>query len=101
MSTYAFVVISPAITTRPVVTIVSQATRLVGSLAKRASSTPSEIWSANLSGWPMLTASLVKRYLPDATDALLVVCVSNRRMGGDEVADAVIINALRQGGQRA
>src|SRR5262245_57839265 len=37
----------------------------------RASRTPSEIWSASLSGWPMLTDSLVNKCLPDATCALL------------------------------
>src|SRR5262245_43004630 len=63
----ALLVISPATTARPVVTRVSQATRLKGSWANSASSTPSEIWSASLSGWPPLTDSLVNRYLPDAT----------------------------------
>jgi hypothetical protein len=32
---------------------------------------PSEIWSDSLSGCPMLTDSLVNRYLPDATSELL------------------------------
>src|SRR6476646_10657139 len=61
-STYALVVISPAITTRPVAVRVSQATRLDGSSAKQASRTASEIWSAILSGWPSVTDSDVKRY---------------------------------------
>src|SRR5215213_5476051 len=59
--TYAFVVISPAITARPVVTSVSQATRDAGSSARRASSTASEMASATLSGWPSVTDSDVKR----------------------------------------
>jgi len=55
------VVISPAMKARPVVTRVSQATRLVGSSAIRESRTASEIWSAILSGWPSVTDSEVKR----------------------------------------
>src|SRR5262249_45736286 len=55
-------VISPATTTRSVVTRVSQATRLSGSAARQWSRTASLIWSATLSGWPMETDSLVKRY---------------------------------------
>src|SRR5436190_198065 len=60
MSTYVSVVISPATTTSPVVISVSQATRPSGSLARTASSTESEIWSAILSGWPSVTDSEVK-----------------------------------------
>src|SRR5215210_6723921 len=62
MSTYVSVEISPETTTRPVFTSVSQATRPVGSSAMTASSTPSEIWSATLSGWPSVTDSEVNRY---------------------------------------
>src|SRR5204863_9860945 len=62
MSTYVSVEISPETTTRPVLTSVSQATRPVGSSAMTASSTPSEIWSATLSGWPSVTDSEVNRY---------------------------------------
>src|SRR6478672_11239707 len=40
---------------------VSQATRLRGSCASRASRTESLIWSAILSGWPSVTDSDVKR----------------------------------------
>jgi hypothetical protein len=61
MSTSALDVISPATTTRPVVTMVSQATRLIGSCSSMASSTESEIWSAILSGWPSVTDSEVNR----------------------------------------
>src|SRR5215210_3688636 len=61
MSTYTSVVISPETTTRPVFTSVSHATRPVGSSAITASSTPSEIWSAILSGWPSVTDSEVNR----------------------------------------
>ncbi len=57
----ALVVISPAMTTRPVDTSVSAATRPVGSCSRIASSTASEIWSATLSGWPSDTDSDVNR----------------------------------------
>src|SRR6201996_7346778 len=62
MSTYVVVVISPDTTTRPVFTSVSHATRPPGSSRITASKTPSEIWSATLSGWPSVTDSEVKRY---------------------------------------
>src|SRR5919108_3364448 len=61
MSTYVSVVISPATTTRPVVTSVSHATRPAGSSVRTASRTASETWSATLSGWPSVTDSEVKR----------------------------------------
>src|ERR1700687_6507120 len=60
-STYALVVISPAMTTRPVAVMVSQATRLDGSSRRQASRIASEIWSAILSGCPSVTDSEVKR----------------------------------------
>jgi hypothetical protein len=59
MSTYVSVVISPATTTRPVVTSVSHATRPCGSSVRTASRTESEIWSATLSGCPSVTDSEV------------------------------------------
>src|ERR1044072_3626256 len=62
MSTKVSVETSPETTTRPVLTSVSHATRPVGSSRMTASSTPSEIWSATLSGWPSVTDSEVKRY---------------------------------------
>src|SRR3982751_2944759 len=62
MSTKVVVEISPETTTRPVLTSVSQATRPVGSSAMTASRTPSEIWSAILSGWPSVTDSEVNKY---------------------------------------
>src|SRR5688572_15434818 len=62
MSTYVSVEISPDTTTSPVFTSVSHATRPVGSSAITASRTPSEIWSATLSGWPSVTDSDVNRY---------------------------------------
>src|SRR5919198_5350115 len=62
MSTYVSVVISPDTTTSPVFTSVSQATRPPGSSRSTASRTPSEIWSAILSGWPSVTDSEVNRY---------------------------------------
>ena len=43
-------------------TIVSQATRAIGSSVRMASRTASEIWSAILSGWPSVTDSEVKVY---------------------------------------
>ena len=43
-------------------TSVSQATRPYGSSRRTASRTPSEIWSATLSGWPSVTDSDVNRY---------------------------------------
>src|SRR3954462_5464859 len=61
MSAYAFVVTSPATWTRPVVTIVSTATRLVRSCDRRASRMLSLIWSQILSGCPSVTDSEVKR----------------------------------------
>src|SRR6476619_3199135 len=61
ISTYASVVTSPATWTRPVVTIVSTATRLPGSWASMASRIESEIWSQILSGWPSVTDSDVNR----------------------------------------
>src|SRR4051794_9358429 len=59
--TRAFVVISPASTTRLFLTSVSAATRERGSWARIASSTASEIWSATLSGCPSDTDSDVNR----------------------------------------
>ena len=58
-STHALVLISPASTTMPVFTMVSQATRASGSSVRIASRTASEIWSAILSGWPSETDSEV------------------------------------------
>ena len=55
--TFTVVVISPATTTMPVVTSVSQATRPLGSSARIVSRMASEIWSAILSGWPSVTDS--------------------------------------------
>src|SRR6187402_439830 len=48
-------------TTRPVLQSVSAATRDLGSWARMASRTPSEIWSETLSGWPSDTDSDVNR----------------------------------------
>ena len=61
MFTTAFEVISPAMTTMSFLTSVSQATRLSGSCASIASRTASEMRSATLSGWPVVTDSLVNR----------------------------------------
>src|SRR5215217_2932014 len=61
MSTYVVVEISPDTTTSPVFTSVSHATRPVGSSRSTASRTPSEIWSAILSGCPSVTDSEVNR----------------------------------------
>ena len=46
--------------TMPVVVTVSQATRPLGSWARMASRTASEIWSQTLSGCPSVTDSEVK-----------------------------------------
>src|SRR6516162_6524374 len=62
-STYALVVISPAMTTNPVAVNVSQATRLWASSLRQASRMASEIWSAILSGWPSVTDSDVNKKL--------------------------------------
>ena len=56
----AFVVISPAKLTYPVLTNVSHATRLFGSSSSKASRMASEIWSEILSGCPSVTDSDVK-----------------------------------------
>ena len=83
----ACVVISPASTTRPVVTSVSAATREVLSCARMASRIPSEIWSATLSGWPSETDSEVKRKLLDTLapfDVVLLRCPLER--SGDALA---------------
>ena len=63
-SSTAWVVISPASTTRPVVSSVSTATLDCGSAASAASTIASEIWSATLSGWPSVTDSEVNRNPP-------------------------------------
>src|ERR1700722_3155290 len=67
-STYALVVISPAMTTRPGAVRVSAATRLKGSCSRQASRIASEIWSAILSGWPSVTDSEVNRNLSRGCD---------------------------------
>src|SRR5262249_47696030 len=45
----------------PVVTSVSQATRAWRSWVRMAARIASEVWSAHLSGWPIVTDSLVNR----------------------------------------
>src|SRR5271155_3297910 len=57
----ALLVISPASTIRPVLASDSSATRELGSSARCASRTASEIWSHILSGWPSETDSEVNR----------------------------------------
>src|SRR5919198_6460621 len=59
------VVISPPTITRPVVIIVSHATRPSGSSRRTASRTVSETWSAILSGCPSVTDSDVKENARD------------------------------------
>src|SRR6476646_668538 len=66
MLRWTSVEISPETTAMPVLTSVSQATRPPGSSPMIASRTPSEIWSATLSGCPSVTDSDVKRYSPSA-----------------------------------
>src|SRR6059036_2184174 len=82
MSTYVVVEISPDTTTRPVLTSVSHATRPYGSSRMTASRTPSEIWSAILSGWPSVTDSEVNRYS---------FSESGRVMGSGEVSGSVAV----------
>jgi hypothetical protein len=60
-SKYALDFTSPANTTCPVVTNVSQATFDSGSNAKKLSISASEIWSATLSGCPSDTDSEVNK----------------------------------------
>src|SRR5436190_18653137 len=84
-------------TARPVVTSVSQATRLIGSWAKRASRTPSEMASANLSGCPLLTDSLVNKYLRPATRHLRDEHVRMRKNGKNEAEFIGRTVAGRQG----
>src|SRR4029450_13533996 len=62
-SSFAFVVISPPITTTFDLTKVSHATRLYLSVARHASRTASEIVSATLSGCPSPTDSEEKMYV--------------------------------------
>ena len=92
--------ISPETTTRPVLTSVSQATRPVGSSRRTASRTPSEIWSATLSGWPSVTDSEVNRYSLScelahgiSRNSSAVVSVAPRasttRPGGADLAEVV------------
>src|SRR3954452_14910436 len=83
MSTYVVVEISPDTTTSPVFTSVSQATRPFGSSRITASSTPSEIWSAILSGWPSVTDSEVKRYSFSDRFVLIRGGVTAPRFGGE------------------
>ncbi len=90
MLRWTSVEISPETTAMPVLTSVSQATRPPGSSPMIASRTPSEIWSATLSGWPSVTDSDVKRYSPSASGLVgmagsLDECSSwrvSRRRGG-------------------
>src|SRR5919205_2280932 len=68
ISTYASVVTSPATWTRPVVAMVSTATRDSGSLSSRASRIASLIWSQILSGCPSVTDSEVKSRSAEGAD---------------------------------
>src|SRR3546814_12035439 len=62
-SLQALAVISPATIAKPVLTIVSQATRARLPWARLASRTASEIWSALLSGGPSATDTEAQRGL--------------------------------------
>src|SRR6186997_9186 len=98
---WTWVEISPETTAMPVLTRVSQATRPPGSSPMIASRTPSEIWSATLSGWPSVTDSEVKRYSPSARGLEVMagkskgmqtgeggsVRVATAPRGGDEIDD--------------
>src|ERR1700676_4390194 len=65
-------------TTSPVDTSVSAATRAYGSCARIRASTASEILSATLSGWPSETDSDVNRNSPIASP-----CVDYSKMSGN------------------
>lgn len=101
----------------PVLARHSQATRPLGSSARTASRTPSEIWSQTLSGCPSVTDSEVNRYsLSDSSRALigsvllpgrehelgakLIVLVgdgeADRMDPGDVVAQGCVQGILRQ-----
>src|SRR4051794_29567258 len=88
MSTYVVVEISPETTTRPVFTSVSHATRPVGSSRSTASRTPSEIWSATLSGCPSVTDSEVNRY------SLSAYWLMKSRKSSDASACAILRSAV-------
>src|SRR5215211_2642065 len=79
MSTYVVVEISPETTTSPVFTRVSHATRPVGSSRSTASRTPSEIWSAILSGCPSVTDSEVNRNSLSFISFMRLESVASRR----------------------
>src|SRR3989304_9956891 len=64
ISSFAFVVISPATTRKFVDTRHSQATLLSRSSLRAASRTASDIWSHTLSGCPSVTDSEVKKCIP-------------------------------------
>src|SRR5215216_780599 len=93
MSTYVSVVISPETTTNPVLTRHSQATLPVGSSAMTASSTPSEIWSQTLSGWPSVTDSEVNRYSFSESCCIAPISV----VDGQEESRAKLAVAARHG----
>src|SRR5262245_28294625 len=86
------VVISPATTARSVVTSVSQATRLIGSCFRQKSRIASLIWSATLSGWPIDTDSLVKRYRSALTVCTLRGCSGHHKF---HCVDCMTGDALR------
>ena len=76
------VVMTGEITTSPVDTSVSAATRPVGSCSRIASSTASDIWSATLSGCPSDTDSDVNR------NSLMAPLVATGRRGPPAIAPA-------------
>src|SRR4029079_908865 len=96
-STTALVVISPAMTTSPVLHSVSAATRENLSCARMASSTASEIWSAPLSGWPADTDSDVNKneLLIFSTSYLIRVLTSRAQRLTERFA--IQIREFRQG----
>src|ERR671933_680728 len=86
-STYVEVEISPDTTTSPVFTSVSQATRPVGSSRITASRTPSEIWSATLSGCPSVTDSEVNRNSLSESSGVVMKAGSLAALASLEVDD--------------
>src|SRR5512135_2128317 len=72
--------------TKPVLVAVSQATREYGSCSRQASSTPSLIWSHNLSGCPSVTDSEVNSKLGEFINVLVMQSSKKIAPSGQERA---------------
>src|SRR5512137_1276931 len=82
--TKAWVVISPKSITKPVLVATSQATRLIGSCSKQASSTESAIWSHTLSGWPSVTDSEVNINLGEDMKVVVIAFLLRNKIALDK-----------------